>query len=129
MLIIPPPKRKKRGPPNPQAEKKPPAALTLVSATFDPDGYIIYLTFDRAVDVSGVVFTAFEVKDGDNGSDFVGSGAAGQNDPTQCNVPMQSAGPYSGTDVTATAGAGNGIIAINDGGLWAGAADLVLPFP
>jgi hypothetical protein len=107
----------------------PPAPLVLVSATFDPDGPIIYLTFDRAVDVSGVDTAVFEVLDGDNNSDFVGFEGAGQNDPTQCYVPMHSAGPYSGTGATATVGAGNGIVAVDDGGTWEGVADLGLPWP
>jgi hypothetical protein len=132
MLMPTPPLRKShRAAKNPAmaAPPPPPLALVLVSAMIDPDGPIRYLTFDRAVDLSGVDSAAFEVKDGDNDSDFIGVGAPGQNDPTQCNVPMESAGPYSGTGVTATVGPGNGIVAADDGGLWAGAVGLVLPWP
>ena len=117
MVTIPPAKRAShRTKVRPATVTPPPAPLVLVSATYDPDGPIVYLTFDRAVDVSGVDPTVFSVKDGDNGVEMLGFLAAGQNDPTQCYVPMHSVGPYAGAGVTATVGPANGIAAVADGG-------------
>ena len=43
--------------------------------------------------------------------------------------PDASEAGRSGSDTTLTATAGNGIVAVNDGGHWAGVSGLVLPFP
>jgi hypothetical protein len=130
MLIFPPPKskshRKKR--PNPGGSPGP-APLNLIAASFDADGPEVYLTFDRAIDISALVLAQFTVKDGPGGRLFTGFDGAFLVDPTQVQVLLSITGSYSGEDQLLTVGAGNGIVAVDDGGTYAGVTDLVLPVP
>ena len=48
----------------------------LVLATYDADGPIATLMFDRAIDISSISGEAFVVDDGINGNHMVGSGVA-----------------------------------------------------
>jgi hypothetical protein len=128
MLLIPNKKFRKRNVPVDKIAAGP-AALTLIAANFDPDGPEVYLTFDRAIDVSGLVVGAFVVRDGPNNNRLVGFEGPALITPTEVQVLMTSTGSYSGADVLFTAGAGNGIVATDDGGTWSGCVDLVLPFP
>ena len=103
-------------------------SLVLIAATFDPDGPEIYLTFDRPVDISSLVVTAFEVKDGANGHRLIGFNTPLFITPSEVFVPMQIVEAFSGPDVLLTAGAANGIVAVDDGATWEGVTELVLPF-
>src|SRR5947209_6283179 len=78
---------------------RPPAALVLVSASFDPDGPEVYLTFDRAIDVSGLVVGQFEVDDGPDGHRLVGFEEPGLVAPNEVSVVLQISGAASGADV------------------------------
>lgn len=113
------------------ASRRPPTpvALTLVAANFDPDGPITYLTFDRAVDYSAAVPSEFAVADGPDNGQFVGISVGAGGDPTQVAVTMNRTGGYSGDTQLLTVGSGNGIVAVDDGGTYAGVTDLVLPVP
>ena len=106
----------------------PPVALTLLSAYYDGDAPGIHLTFDRAIDVSGLVLAAVTVMDGPDFIHFVGTGTPFLVGPTEVLVFLHNAGSAGGDDVLLTAGAGNGIVAVDDGGTWDGATNLALPF-
>jgi hypothetical protein len=102
--------------------------LVLVASSFDVDGPEVYLTFDRAIDISALVASAFEVDDGPDNGHFIGISAFFI-DPAQVQVIMNRTGDASGPDTLLTAGAANGIVAVDDGGTWDGVTDLTLPFP
>ena len=127
MLTLPPPAKQRRRTP-PDVKSTAPVALTLVSATYDADAPGLFLTFDRAIDLAGINVSAFTVEDGVNGYHMVGSGAPEVVSPVQVLVYVIFVEAYSGPDVLMTAGADNGIVAVDDGGKWMGASGLVLPF-
>src|SRR5437667_3907630 len=135
LMIIPilPKKHRKRPPKVRKPSTTPgPVALTLVSASFIappmPPGLV--LTFDRAINVEGVVGSEFQVDDDVfTGNQYVGDpDGAGVGGATMSLV-LDVAGSASGGQVLLTVGAANGIVAVDDGGTWAGVTDLVLPFP
>lgn len=107
----------------------PPAPLVLVSASFDPDGPEVYLTFDRAIDISGLVVAQFAVADGPDGHTLIGAFTPLLVAPNEVQVLMQITGAASGDGVLLTASAANGIVAVDDGGTWAGVSDLAMPWP
>lgn len=130
MLTPVPTKRKHRRPVVKPIEPEPaPAALVLVAASFDPDGPEVYLTFDRAIDISALVVAQFALADGPDGGQFVGFNAPSLVGPNEVQVLMNRTGDYSGADQLLTVGSTNGIIAVDDGGMWGGVTDLVLPVP
>jgi hypothetical protein len=129
MLINSPPLFRKRPGRAQEAAARAPVALTLVSATYDADAPGVFLTFDREIDLSGINVGAFVVLDGINGNHMLGSGAPERVSPAQVLVYFVFVEPYAGPDVLLTAGADNGIVAMDDGGVWEGASDLGLPFP
>ena len=108
----------------------PAAALTLVSATYDIETESVILTFDRAVDASAYDPAAITVQDGVYaGGSFVGSGPATVVNPTTIQVFLEQIGSPTVNDVELWATAGTGIVAVDDGGTWAGVTAVVLPFP
>ena len=136
MLIIPPPqnpRRRGKVPRKPRAASPPPpppAALTLVSATYDPGFLTVTLVFDRAINFSGYVGTSLFVDDQlDTGWKYQGTGGASAAGPNGMTVLLVDPTPAVGEDTKLTVAAGNGIVAVDDGGTWAGVSDLILPFP
>ena len=112
------------------ATATPPAALTLVSATYDIETESVILAFDRAVDASAYDPAAITVQDGVYaGGLFVGSGPASVINPTTIQVLLEQIGSPTVPDVELSATALSGIVAVDDGGAWAGVTGLVLPFP
>jgi len=108
----------------------PPAALTLVAATYDIETESVVLTFDRAVDASAYDPAAITVQDGVYaGGSFVGSGPATVVSPTTIQVFLEQIGSPTVSDVELSATAATGIVAVDDGGTWGGVTALVLPFP
>ncbi len=106
-----------------------PAALMLVAAEYDSATGNIELTFDRDIDIAGIVVGDVSVNDGPESIRFVGFGAATLVTPTKVVIALVEDGGQGGPLVTLSAGAGNGIVAVDDGAAWAGAADVELPFP
>ena len=124
--LIPFRRRRKAG----GAVQAPPAALTLVSATYDIETESVILSFDRAVNVTGFDPAAITVQDGEFAAGlFVGSGPATVVNPTTIKVFLEEIGGPTVPDVELTATAATGIVAVDDGGTWAGVMNLVLPFP
>ena len=110
------------------ASSTPPAALTLVSAAYDP-GAAVDLTFDRAIDIAGMDPASFVVSDGDYGFQYAGTEESELLSPTTLRVVLVGIGEWSEPGVTMTASSANGIVAEGDGGTWAGVSGLALPFP
>jgi hypothetical protein len=108
----------------------PPAALTLVAATYDIETESVVLTFDRAVDATAYDPAQITVQDGlYAGGLFVGSGPASVVNPATIQVFLEQIGSPTVSDVELSATALTGIVATDDGGTWNGVTGLVLPFP
>ncbi len=128
MLIIPPlPARRVRKTTPPLVS--PPQTLVLVSASYDENVPVLFLTFDRPVDVSAFVPGQVIVNDGTiNSGVYGGVGPASVLSPTQISVALEFLASAPLAPVTMTASALTGITAVDDGGTWAGVNDLGLPF-
>jgi hypothetical protein len=129
MLLIPtiPFIGKRRKPQTP-----PPAALTLVEASYSTDdGALVRLKFDRAIDIAGIDESQIGVKDGLSlHQQLVGNaGGVVVIDPQTIDVYLVASGAYAGADQLLTATGATGIVAVDDGGTWAGVSDLALPYP
>jgi hypothetical protein len=106
----------------------PPAALTLVAATYEGGAYV-ELTFDRAVDIAALDASAVVVSDGDvTGFQYAGTAESFLVGPTVLRVMLAAVEEGAEPGVTMTAGAGNGVVASGDGAAWAGVSALELPF-
>jgi hypothetical protein len=101
----------------------------LVAAAFDEGGLLLTLTFERAIDISGIDPAALIVDDGDVGFRYEGVGPASLDGPATVTVGMTGTIEVTEPGVTLDATAASGIVAVDDGGTWAGATDLSLPFP
>jgi hypothetical protein len=106
----------------------PAVALTLVAATWE-ESPSVTLVFDRPVDVSGLDVALVRVDIGPLGSSYVGYQAPIVVSPTTVQILLSGVGDYPGPGVVLNAPADTGIVAADDGGTWAGVADLSLPFP
>ncbi|MDB5321549.1 MAG: hypothetical protein JWN40_3180 [Phycisphaerales bacterium] len=109
----------------------PPVALTLVSAAYDQDAGTVTLAFDRAIDAAGFQGAQIALADGVfSGGTYEGAvGAPTIVNPTTISIALEEIGPAPLPSVTLSATALTGIVAVDDGGTWAGATNLVLPFP
>src|SRR5688500_5184900 len=123
MLIEIPPLRPRRGARKarrsaPSQPTPPGEPLTLVSATYEV-GTSLTLTFDRAVDVGGIVPAAFVVNDGPTGFTFVGISVF---DHSGASVGIELTGTteYEGPSVLLDVAGANGVVAVDDGGTFAG---------
>ena len=128
MLIIPPPKF-------PQRRIKPrkfvpPVALTLVAAAFNADDLYVTLTFDRAIDIAAIDPSVIRVYDGGAAlAVYQGAGdGASLDGPATLRLEMEEFGESAAGPVLLVSSDQSGIVAENDGGTWAGAVNVVLPF-
>ena len=134
MISLPPAKRKSVGRwagasaaavPTPP----PPQTLVLMSAYYDENEAILTLAFDRAVDASGLAAAQITVTDGSfNSHTYAGSGPAAIVSPTTIQITLAITGAAAAGPVTMDASAASGIVAVDDGGTWAGVSELGLPF-
>ncbi len=106
----------------------PPVALTLVAVEFDPS-VSVTLTFDRDIDIASLVAADVSVDDGPESILYRGVGLGTLLTPTTVVIALVEVGGQSALLVTLTAGAESGIVAVDDGGTWAGTSELELPFP
>src|SRR5258706_281902 len=108
----------------------PPRTLTLVSAWYDQDAGTVTLAFERAIDAAAFVGTAVALADGVfSGGTFEGAaGPPAVLNPTTIVVSLEEVGPAPLPSVTVSASASTGIVAVDDGGTWAGVSQLGLPF-
>jgi len=130
MLIPTPPKYVKRHRP---LKKKvqfgpPPAALTLVEASFATDDYVsVRLTFDRAVDAGALNGAQITVGIAEYGYLYNATGTVYVIDPATIDIILVQIGGYEGEADELNATALSGIVAVDDGGTWAGIANAELP--
>src|SRR5687768_2021401 len=132
MLIPVPPKyRKNRGRGLAGAPPAAPAAtLTLVEAAYDEVAQTIRLTFDRAIDIATLDGAQITVDDGAiTGSRYEAVGAASLDGPAAVVIGLLELGPTEDPGTLLSAGAGTGIVAVDDGGTWSGVTDVALPYP
>src|SRR5260221_11387046 len=126
MITYLPAKRKGRGRP---AEAAPLQTLVLVSASYDESVPAVFLTFDRAVDAGGFVAAQVIVNDGSIAPGIWGGvGLAGILSPVQIAVTLERLGDAPVGPVMLSATALTGLVAVDDGGTWAGVSDVGLPF-
>ncbi len=131
-MTIPPaifrrrPGRKKR----PAQFSPPPAALVLVAATYAESTWV-QLTFDRPIDVAGLIGSAITVDDGDlTATRWEATGpSVTMIDPATVRIELVEFDPFAGVGILLDATGGSGIVAVDDGGTWAGVSDVALPFP
>src|SRR4051812_37668026 len=105
MLIIPPAKRKSRRVANRDAgatPTPPPAALTLVAATFDELNGYLYLQFDRPIDIAGVQTWAYTILDANTATTLSGYGSPEAEGDSGVRVTFTGTGPYDGAGVLLT---------------------------
>ena len=107
-----------------------PAALSLVAAEYASSGFLS-LWFDRAIDVTALAGGQIVIVDPLlNNLAYTATGGVTELDGPMVKIALDSTGPSGpGIDVLMTAGAATGIVAVDDGGAWAGVTNLVLPFP
>jgi hypothetical protein len=104
--------------------------LILEAAAFDNDAVTVTLTFDRAIDIAGIVGGDIIVNDADITANlYEATGPATMLSPTTVRIELIGVSESTGTGVRLSAGAANGIVAVDDGGTWGGADALALPFP
>ena len=112
-----------------QTPTPPPAALTLVAATYE-EVVSVSLTFDRAIDIGALAGGQITVDDGAvAGILYAATGVATLTDPQTVRIELSEIGLSSGPGTQLNASAASGIVAVDDGGTWGGVADLELPFP
>ena len=111
--------------------KAPPAALTLTaaSAAISDDSASVTLQFDRAIDVSSMDVTAIEVGTISTAQLYQGTDAPIVVNSRTVTVNLVAIDSYEETNVKLFASDASGIVAVNDGGMWAGTGGLNLPFP
>jgi hypothetical protein len=134
MLKIAPPLEYPRRRPRPRRQfgppPTPPAALVLVEAAFDEVARTLRLTFDRAIDIATLDGAQITVDDGAvTAARYEAVGPASLDGPAAVVIGLLELGPTEEPGTLLTAGAGNGIVATDDGGPWAGVTDVALPFP
>ncbi len=130
MVKIPPAKQKSRGR-TIRAAGQPAAAaaLTLVAAVYE-EGPQVRLTFDRPIDIASMDVSQILVDDGEVfGFRYQGVDVPELTSATTVRVPLNGISEDPDPGVHLTAGAGNGIVAVDDAAMWAGVVDLGLPYP
>ena len=88
------------------------------------------LTFDRAINIAALDGTQITIDDAAiSATLYDASGSALLLTPASVRMDVNAIGPSSGAGTTLNATAMTGIVAVDDGGAWAGVADVELPFP
>jgi hypothetical protein len=102
----------------------------LVTADYNESDGTLTLEFDRAINIAALHGAAITVKDGTyDSTSYNGVSDASLTDPRTVLLTLVSVGSYSVDEVTMSATALSGIVAVNDGGTWPGVTNLALPFP
>ncbi len=106
------------------------AALTLVAAVYQEAAWV-QLTFDRPIDVVGLIGSAITVDDGDlTATRWEATGpSVTMIDPATVRIELTEFDPFGGGGILLDATSASGIVAVDDGGAWAGMSDVELPFP
>jgi hypothetical protein len=105
----------------------PPPALVLTSASFDDFVETLTLVFDRAVSIADYDGAQISVNAGVDTGWLYSGGAASLSDAVTVLIVLQQDDSAAG-GVTLTASGLSGIVAVDDGGVWAGATELEQPY-
>ncbi len=106
----------------------PQVALMLVAAEYEDSAWV-RLTFDRPINIGSLNGSAITVDDGAI-SGTLWQGLSGMlTGPATVQIELEPYDPSGSADTLLNAGANTGIVADDDGGTWAGATNLLLPFP
>jgi len=109
---------------------QPAAELVLVAAGYSKDVYTLTLTFDRPIALVDFDGAAITVNDDTQLSlSFAATGTATITAPDTLVLGLDEIGSPTGPGQTFTASGETGIVAVDDGGTWAGASNQALPFP
>jgi hypothetical protein len=127
MLIFIPPKKRPDRMPRKKTAVPAPAALTLVSASYG--SFTATVSFDRPIDVSAFDPSSIFVNDADRSMALQGGGEYSLSDANTVSLSMSEIGDYEGGQTVLTASASSRIVAVDDGGTWAGTSGTGLPFP
>ncbi len=101
----------------------PPTALVLMDAEYEEATWV-WLTFDRPVDIGALDGAAIVLDDPlYQLRRYAGQGATSLTAPNIVQIGLTDAGPATGTIVTVSATAMSGMVAVGDGGTWAGVSD------
>jgi hypothetical protein len=103
--------------------------VVLTKAIYNSSGLFIELTFDRAINSSGLNGSQIRVDDQLQGHWYLATGTVIVLSPTSLRIFLTLGGSTSGPADLLNVSAGNGIVAVNDGGAWAGVTNLAMPFP
>ena len=123
------PYRRRRGR-HTRARYAPPQGPVLLEATYDPEGLIVRIRFDRAIDMSGMDGSMFVINDPTvNHAAYVGTGGAELSAPDTLRIWLGDDGAATGTQQTLTVMSGNGIRAADDLTDWPGTPPTPLPYP
>jgi hypothetical protein len=128
-MLSTPPSKKHRGHSVRRGQELPLQTLVLVSASYDETVPMVFLTFDRPVNALAMVVSAVTVNDGSIAPGlYGGAGVPGIESPTVISVVLARLGDTPVGPVMLNATALTGIVAVDDGGTWAGVTDVGLPF-
>ena len=131
ITISPPPYRKSKRIKFPPPVAPPPVALVLVEAVYPFQTLeVLRLRFDRAINIAELDGTQIIVNDGFiEGQLCEATGPATLLDARTLRVGVVAIpGPIM-PNLLLTATGASGIVAVDDGGAWAGVTNLQLPFP
>lgn len=128
MLMIPVNEYRKRSGRTKQGAPPAPVALVLVAAEYEQP-VSVTLTFDRDIDITSLVAAEVSVDDGLESIAYVGVGTGTLLTPRKVVIALVEDGGQGSPLVTLTALANTGIVAVDDGGTWAGVNALELPWP
>src|SRR5262245_44583444 len=107
-----------------------PAALTLVAATWDTEAGVLSMQFDRDISIAGINPDAIRLKDGiTTMMILVPAPPLTVVGGDTFEMSVGDGEPFTDPVVLLNVAADNGIVAVNDGGLFAGCTDLPVPFP
>ena len=104
-----------------------PHAPVLASAQFVL-GFAVDFSFDRGLNVAGIVPAAFILDDNTGGNRLRGT-ACTNAILNSFRMEMETIGPAQGSGTTLNVSAANGLVAQADGSPWAGVTNLELPYP
>src|SRR5688500_8380559 len=133
MLLPAPPLYPRKRKPRPRAKRTPPpppvTGPVLVSASWDVGATLLTLTFDRAVNATGLQPDSIVVVDGGAVTEYRCNGDVGQPTPESAEILMAEFGEFTGSGIAMNATGGTDIVAVDGGAEWAGVTNLELPFP
>ena len=100
----------------------------LVAGVFDAGATSLTLTFDRAIDIAGMVPYQITVLDGPGGLEWGATPSVTQIGPATVEIMMIELYAFESVGVVMNATNETGIVAAVGGASWAGCAGLALPF-